>query len=82
MINDPATQATASFHETEVLAKKILSTLADEEASIGYGLLGCSLVICRLLTTGKNVSDQDEIEFIQALMEWTGAYFTGEEKGN
>ena len=76
MLDTVGTQITASFPETEKLASVILNALSEEGASIGYGLLACSLTMSRLLNTGKAVSDEEEIKFIQSIMEWTGSYFT------
>lgn len=67
---------TASFPETEKHASIIIGALADKEVSIGQGLLACCLTMCRLLNPTKDLRDEEEIEFIQALMEWLGAYFT------
>ena len=76
-------QTTASFPETESHAQIIIRALADKEISIGHGLLACSLTMCRLLNPGEELSDDEEISFIQALMEWTGAYFISDKgKGN
>ena len=82
MIDTQGTQTTASYPETNILAGVILKALSEKEASIGYGLLACALTMCRLLNTGVTLSDEKEIEFIQAIMEWGGAYFTSEGKGN
>ena len=81
---DPSGQLTsASYTDTNKLANTLLRTLADQEASIGYGMLACALTICRLLNTGDMLEDEDEIGFIEALMEWSGAYFvTDKGKGN
>ena len=84
MVDTSGTQTTASYNSTNELAGILLRTLAEEEASIGYGMLACALTLCRLQNTGDERTDDEEIDFIQALMEWTGAYFaapTGS-KGN
>lgn len=82
MIDPNAQKVTASLGETNKLAKAVLNALAEEEASIGMGLLACSLTIGRLLNPGKELSDETEIAFIEALMDWSGAYFTTGEVAN
>ena len=66
---------TASYGQTNALASAVLKTLAEREATIGYGMLACALTIGRLLNPGKVLADDDEIKFIEALMDWAGAYF-------
>jgi len=73
---------TASYNTTNSLATVVLKALSGEEASIGYGLLACALTMCRLLNPGKELKDEEEIEFVQAIMEWGGAYFPSKGKGN
>ena len=82
MLNITGNQTSASYNETNQLAGEILKALAGREASIGYGLLACALTMCRLMNTGKKLSDEVEIAFIQSMMEWSNAYFVPEGKGN
>ena len=78
MTND--LHSTASFAQTNLLASAVLKTLAEREASIGYGILACALTIGRLLNTGKVLADNEEIKFVEAMMDWTSAYFVNGKK--
>ena len=83
MVDPSGQQTTASYKDVNKLANVVLKTLAESETSIGYGMLACALTICRLLNTGEELDDNEEIKFIEALMEWAGAYFPNDKgKGN
>ena len=70
------TEVSASFQRTHELCGVVIGALAGSGSEVGYGVLACGLAIGRLYTTDKNMTDSEEVKFIEDLMDWVGAYFT------
>ena len=64
----------ASYKTVAMVSDSVLELLMESNTPAGYGILGCALTIGRLLKPTEKQSHQDEIEFVQDLMDWVGAY--------
>lgn len=65
-----------SFDHGEVhnLSVEVLKTLSTTEASAGDAALACFLSAGRVLA-GKKLTEEEELRFLHASIEWVGAYF-------
>lgn len=78
MINTPdigASLIKADFQKTHNISTKLLGMLADSQVSVGYGMLGCALTLGRLARLEDQMEQDEEIQFIQDLTQFIGAYW-------
>lgn len=78
MINTPGIGASlikADFQTTHDISSKLLGVLADSKVSVGYGMLGCALTLGRLARLEDQMKQEEEIQFIQDLTQFIGAYW-------
>lgn len=68
-------EASFSFDKTHDLANQIVQDMAEANVEVGYCALACALVIARIFSVEKNLSDEQEVKFIEDLTDWVGAYF-------
>lgn len=52
-----------------------METLQREGSPLGYGILACALTISKLSNPGEELSQLEEIKFIQDLSEWVATYW-------
>jgi hypothetical protein len=66
-------RTTFNFGEVEGLSLDLLSFLEENEVTVGDATVGLIMTAGRLLGT-KDMSIEDEIKWIEALLDWAGAY--------
>lgn len=71
------TIATFNFGEVHNESVDLLALLEGKE--VGIGLASLALSMARLLSP-EQLTDKEEVKFIQDCLEWGGVYFAG--KGN
>ena len=65
---------TASFSTAANISNSILELLMEANVPAGYGILGCALSLARLTQPTKRMEQNEEIEFVQDIMDWISAY--------
>ena len=78
MINTPdigASLIKADFQTAHDVSTKLMGVLADSRTSVGYGMLGCALTLGRLSRLENQMDQDEEIQFIQDLTQFIGAYW-------
>lgn len=68
------------FDKTEEAADHIVEGL--EGADSDYAILGCGLVMGRLMNIERKLDPDEEIKWLQALMEWADLYWAPSERIN
>ena len=64
-----------SYEKSERVANDVLETLSESEVSFEYGLVGCGLAAARLYNFDQELTQAQEIAFIQAFAEWQDQYW-------
>lgn len=74
---DTGQKISVNFKQLHDLTLTIVAALSREhrEASGLEGMLACGLCVARF-ANGPDMSDDEEIKFVQDMVEWVGAYFT------
>lgn len=62
-----------TIHDFSVI---ILETLSKQDASIGYSMLASAMTLGRLANTGDAMEPEDECVWLQAVMDFSTAYFS------
>lgn len=70
---DSGSNVSVSYPKTHSLAQTVLGSLGDEP--IGYSILACALAIGRMSNPERRLSKEEEMKFIQSIMEFVEAYW-------
>ena len=57
------------------LSDDLLDTLGHSGTSVGHGVLASALTLGRLIKIEEGMDKDEEIAFVQDIMEWCSAYF-------
>lgn len=66
---------TIPLEQAQKTSSLILLSLAEEETTVVAGVVGCGLSIARLLTLEREMSDEEELEWLEGMLEFCSAYF-------
>lgn len=69
----PDGRVEADYDETHSIAMRMMEAVGEE--NLGNAILGCSLALARLHNPGRELSIEEEVEFIQDLVEYTQVYW-------
>lgn len=65
-----------SSREVEELANMVMTTLAQSDATNGLSICACAVTVGRLMAP-RTISSEEEMKFMQDLVEWVGLYWSG-----
>lgn len=63
------------YQEAHNISVGLLQFLEANDIQVGTALVGMAMTMGRLLSP-KPLSDEDEVAFINGMLEWSGAFFT------
>lgn len=63
------------FKEVHTVSVGLLSALDANDVPVGLGAAGAALTFGKLMAPGA-LSNEEQAQFLNDLMEWVGAYFT------
>lgn len=71
-----------SASEVEIIADEIHEFLVKRKTRTGPGVAGLSVVLGRLMAP-REINSEEELKFMQDVIEWTGMYWSGlDQEGN
>jgi hypothetical protein len=75
IISPTQTQVAIDFEEAHAISVGLFGFMEANELTVGAGVAGLLLTVQRLLRPDDSISDQEELKFLQASLDWTAAYF-------
>lgn len=72
---------TVSSEDVSDLAQTVMKALIDDEALYGESVCACAVVMGRLMAP-REINSEEEMKFMQDIIEWAGLYWSGLDKGS
>lgn len=75
MTNSSLTKVSVDAQEVHELSVELMHFLEESHAEVGTGIFALAMTLGRLVAP-RILQEDEELEFIQNLMEYSGLYFT------